>query len=515
MNEKSTVLIVDDQKVMRETIGMLLAKEDYELAFADNGPSALSKAAELIPDVILLDIMMPGMDGFEVCRRLREHPVLAEVPIVMVTALNDRKSWMEGIEAGADDFVFKPFDTVELRTRVQNITRLNRYRRLVVERVKFEWVLDQADEGYVMLDGDGNMVYANPRARLYLDMPMDDVEQVDNTFIRVAEKLYHFEPKQAWENWPDPPLADVPRYLVRPESNTSKPFWLRVSNLNLPPGVEVQQVIALRDVTEQMELQRDVWRFHSMIFHKLRTPLAVMMNSLELLARHAERLSPEKNAEVAQRALVGGRRLQAEVDDILKYLKSPSLAQSGSGFNVARLKSLVGKISDQLGLESLAMAGMEKLANTRVRVSPQAMEMIIWEILENAKKFHPEQLPEIQIFAFHMKSNEVGIWIGDNGLTLSPEQLAQVWTPYYQGEKAFTGEISGMGLGLPMVASVIWGVGGRCRMYNRRNEPGVIVELIIPVEGQEVPQADDGRLRLATTDELRAFRGNIAETSES
>ena len=126
MNDnKSTILIVDDQKVMRETIGMLLAKADYELVFASDGPEALRKAAQIIPDLILLDVMMPGMDGFEVCRYLRDHSVLAEVPIVMVTALNDRKSWMEGIEAGADDFVFKPFDTVELRTRVQNITRLN------------------------------------------------------------------------------------------------------------------------------------------------------------------------------------------------------------------------------------------------------------------------------------------------------------------------------------------------------------------------------------------------------
>ena len=73
MNDKSTILIVDDQKVMRETIGMLLAKEDYELIYASDGPEALRKASRIIPDVILLDIMMPAMDGFEVCRRLREE----------------------------------------------------------------------------------------------------------------------------------------------------------------------------------------------------------------------------------------------------------------------------------------------------------------------------------------------------------------------------------------------------------------------------------------------------------
>jgi two-component system, cell cycle response regulator len=482
MNNKSTILIVDDQKVMRETIGMLLSKQGYELEFAGDGPTALRKAAELIPDVILLDIMMPGMDGYEVCRQLRTHTVLAEVPIVMVTALNDRKSWIKGIEAGADDFVFKPFDTVELRTRVQNITRLNRYRRLVVERVKFDWVLDQADEGYLMLDSEGKIVYANPRARLYLELPIDDFGATPVEFLKEARRTYHFEPNEAWESWPAAPVGDVARYLVRPETSNAKPFWLRVSNLNLPAGSGVQQVIALRDVTEQMELQRDVWRFQSMIHHKLRTPIAVMMNSLELMARHAEKLHPEKTAEVAGRALGAGRRLQSDIEDILTYLKSPGVAEPGTGFNVAHLEPMVEKIAAALEIDTLALAGLTKLGPTRLRLSSPAMETILWEVLENAKKFHPQNDPEVQVFAFLMDSGEVGIWIGDNGQKLSPEQLAQAWSPYYQGEKGFTGEVSGMGLGLAMVATIVWGVGGRCRMYNRPNAPGVIVELIIPVE---------------------------------
>jgi DNA-binding response OmpR family regulator len=485
MNGKSTILIVDDQKVMRETIGMFLSGNEYELEFAGDGPTALRKAAATIPDLILLDIMMPGMDGYEVCRRLRADDVLAEVPIVMITALSDRKAWVKGIEAGADDFVFKPFDTVELRTRVQNITRLNRYRRLIVERVKVDWVLDQADEGYLMLDEAGKIVYANPQARLYLDLPLDDLGAGVISFADQARRTYHFEPNEAWRRWPDTPVRDVARYLVRPESVNAKPFWLRVTNLTLPPGADVHQVIALRDVTEQMELQRDVWRFQSMIFHKLRTPIAVMMNSLELMARHADKLSPDKTAEVASRALSAGRRLQSDIEDILTYLKSPGFAQPGAGFNMSNLESLVRKIAGALEVKHLSMAGLNKLGDTRLKLSSQAIETILWELLENAKKFHPEGQPEVQLFAFLMDSGEVGIWIGDNGQNLSPEQMAQAWLPYYQAEKGFTGEVSGMGLGLAMVATVVWGVGGRCRLYNRPNGPGVIVELIVPVEDTE------------------------------
>lgn len=171
MNNQSTILIVDDQVVMRDTIALLLAKENYHLVFAEDGRKALVLAEKVTPDIVLLDIMMPGMDGFEVCRRLRADPKMATVPIIMVTALNDRHSWVTGIEAGADEFVFKPFDTVELRTRVRNIIQLNRYRRLLAERMKADWVIENTDDGYLMLDAAGQIQYANPQARLFLDLP--------------------------------------------------------------------------------------------------------------------------------------------------------------------------------------------------------------------------------------------------------------------------------------------------------------------------------------------------------
>ena len=132
------VLIVDDNPLGREALGDVLAPEGYSLAFAANGPEALAAAAELRPDVILLDVMMPGMDGFEVCRRLRADAALSEVPVLMVTALDDRASRLKGIESGADDFVSKPFDRIELRARIRTIMRLNRYRKLRDEHLRLE-----------------------------------------------------------------------------------------------------------------------------------------------------------------------------------------------------------------------------------------------------------------------------------------------------------------------------------------------------------------------------------------
>ena len=132
------LLIIDDEPVARAALDGLLSGQGYELHFASNGLEGLARAAELLPDLVLLDVMMPRLDGFEVCRQLRANPQLAEMPVVMVTSLDDRDSRLTGLRAGADDFISKPFDRLELQARVSTIVRLNRYRRLLDERRQVE-----------------------------------------------------------------------------------------------------------------------------------------------------------------------------------------------------------------------------------------------------------------------------------------------------------------------------------------------------------------------------------------
>jgi signal transduction histidine kinase len=132
MNNK--ILIVDDDPLGVETLAAILDGQGYRIASASSGVDALKKADDLLPDLILLDVMMPGMDGFEVCRRIRATAKLAEVPIIILTALDDRSSRLRGIESGADDFLSKPVDRQELRLRVSTIVRLNRYRTLLTQR---------------------------------------------------------------------------------------------------------------------------------------------------------------------------------------------------------------------------------------------------------------------------------------------------------------------------------------------------------------------------------------------
>ena len=120
MNDTPVILAVDDQPKNIELIEALLVPHGYEIIAAASGAEALDKLAVNQIDLILLDVMMPGMDGFEVCRRIRQNPGTTHLPVLMLTALHDRSDRLAGIEAGANDFLTKPFDPTDARLRVKN-----------------------------------------------------------------------------------------------------------------------------------------------------------------------------------------------------------------------------------------------------------------------------------------------------------------------------------------------------------------------------------------------------------
>ncbi|MDP1604000.1 MAG: response regulator, partial [Legionella sp.] len=127
VKEPARILVVDDEDRNRRLLVAMLEAEGYAALEAAGGAQALELARQSPPDIILLDNMMPGMDGYEVARALKADAATKAIPVVMVTALDDRDSRLRGLEAGAEEFITKPVDRNELRIRVRNLLRLKEF----------------------------------------------------------------------------------------------------------------------------------------------------------------------------------------------------------------------------------------------------------------------------------------------------------------------------------------------------------------------------------------------------
>jgi signal transduction histidine kinase len=131
-----TILIVDDDPIARDTLEALLFRENYHLVLTASGQQALSRLDELMPDIILLDIMMPGMNGFEVCRRIKSNPRWRNIPVIFITALDSPNDLAQGFEVGSDDFLHKPVNVLELKARLRSMLRLKRQYDTLEETLK-------------------------------------------------------------------------------------------------------------------------------------------------------------------------------------------------------------------------------------------------------------------------------------------------------------------------------------------------------------------------------------------
>jgi two-component system, cell cycle response regulator len=222
-------------------------------------------------------------------------------------------------------------------------------------------------------------------------------------------------------------------------------------------------------------------RFHTIVAHKLRTPVALLYNSMAFLETRLKTIPPEDVKTFVNTAWVGSKRLADTVRDIINYIDAPMMTQPVNRTELKKLEELAIAIQQRYEIRPLTIHLPEDLRCRSVTINISALEIILSETIENAKKFHPKGDPTIELTITPQGSDRVRISLQDDGLSLTAQQLKWAMKPYFQGEKYFTGEVAGIGLGLPTAAMLTWQAGGELYIGNREEQPGIRVDISLPI----------------------------------
>jgi two-component system response regulator RegX3 len=212
------ILLVEDEAALSEPLAFLLGREDYEVTVAEDGPAAVSEFDRVGPDLVLLDLMLPGMSGTEVCREIRTR---SSVPIIMLTAKDSEVDIVVGLELGADDYVTKPYSSRELLARIRAVLR----RRVELDEVEDDNVLEA---GRVRMDVDRHTIMVSGNE---ISMPLKEFELLELLLRNAGRVLTRGQLiDRVWgsDYFGDTKTLDVhiKRIRSRIEANPSEPSML-------------------------------------------------------------------------------------------------------------------------------------------------------------------------------------------------------------------------------------------------------------------------------------------------
>jgi len=192
--ENNTILIIDDDENYIKLLKVMLKSENYNLLSALRGEEGLKIVADTPPDLILLDMLMPEMDGFEVCRRLKQEQKTRIIPVVMITALKEKEYCLKALEEGADDFLSKPVDKTELLARIKSLLRIRTYHNALQEsEERHRNILDNIQESYFEMNLAGDLTFFNDSLIEITGYPRDELMGMNNreyTSEETAKEMY-------------------------------------------------------------------------------------------------------------------------------------------------------------------------------------------------------------------------------------------------------------------------------------------------------------------------------------
>jgi len=481
---KPIILLADDNADMREYVSGLL-RGRFKLIEAGTGKAALAQAEKLLPDLVLTDIMMPEMDGFALLAALRQNPATRNVPVIMLSARAGEEARIDGIDAGADDYLTKPFSARELLARVDAQLKLARLRKEAVEQQaalnleisktkRFAWeVLEHIPDTFYTFDNDFRFTYMNAAGAI--------------TAKRLGKKLLG---ESIWEVLPDL-LGTIAESSLRRamEQRVALEFeyyyeplgdWFRVHVYPLPDeGIilyarEITEARKTEEALRKSEQLAAAGRLAASIAHEINNPLEAVTNLLYLARMDTSGTGSSR--ELLEEADKELRRLSHIAARSLKFYRqhsAPSLCSLEE-----QIESVLFFYETEIKMRNIDLHRRYRPA-PQVLYHPGEFRQVITNLIGNAL----DALPRFGRLVVCVQPSHdaagapgVAVTVADNGSGMDREMLDRLFHPF-----ATTKGEAGTGLGLWVSKGILDKHQSTIAVRSQRNR-GTVFRLFVPVE---------------------------------
>jgi PAS domain S-box-containing protein len=500
-----SILLVDDDEGKRYAIAKILGRAGYSIQEAATGSEALRMAA-LRPDMVILDVRLPDIDGFEVCRRLKSDPATRTIPVLHVSStFVDIEDKVHGLECGADGYLTSVAEPLELIATVRALLRARRAED-AAELTTCQWqaTFDAISDGVLLLDNNGQVVQINRTLERILGRPWSELLAKDLTSLLGS-------PEDAGH-----PLFD--RMLRSGARETREVFlgesWLRVS---VDPIRNSDHVIKgalclVSDITRQKRLEMQLLRqaerlqeadrrkdeFLAMLAHELRNPLAPLSNALEIVGLpDAEVAEIAEALQIARRQIQNMARLLEDLLDVSRITCGKvELRKQAVSFGTI-VAHAVETTAPQIASHEHELTLSIPSAPIFVVGDPTRLEQIVVNLLNNAVKY-TEPKGRIAI-SVDREGSEVVLRVRDSGIGILPEMQKHIFDLFVQADRSLDRSQGGLGIGLTLVRSLVDLHGGAISVHS--DGPGRGSEFVVrlsasvdetsrPLDGLDSPRPE-------------------------
>lgn len=506
-SDDPTVLLVDDNAQNLKVLYEILKDRGYRLLIANDGEKALSLAQRNLPEVILLDIMMPGMDGFEVCRRLKSDPITADCAVVFLSALDEVDAKVRGFALGGADYIAKPFQSQEVIARVETHVRVIQLERALQARNRQlesdqSRILNAISEGIYGLDVSGRIIFANPSAAVMNRCEVDAL--TGQNFFRM-----HFVEQDQWQDDKALPVLETCRQGISEHRRgvlMRRPDGTRFcAEYQATPKREGEQVlgavVVFRDITQELENERKLASAQALVqeqreqlahaarlstmgemaagfAHEVNQPLTAITNYVRVALRLTgnEPIDQALLQETLTKIEAQSHRASEVIRRIRGFVKKP--ASGKEAVNVAELLEETRRFAEvdartnDIGIQIKLPDELNDVYADPIQVQQVALNLIR-NALEATRACGHDEPVEVTADTDKDKSGFVRIRVRDHGCGLPEDAENRLFLPFFSTKQ------NGMGIGLAMCRSLVQAQGGDIG-FNRLDDGGTEFFFTLP-----------------------------------